>query len=104
MDKFNAMRAFTRIVELGGFARAADSLHIPRASVTILIKQLEAQLGVQLLMRTTRQVTPTADGQAYYHRCVNVLNELEAAESVFSSVARDRKGCCASTCRRASVG
>jgi DNA-binding transcriptional LysR family regulator len=92
MDKFNAMRAFTRIVELGGFARAADSLHMPRASVTILIKQLEAQLGVQLLMRTTRQVTPTLDGQAYYHRCVNVLNELEAAESVFSSVVKDPEG------------
>ncbi|MGA9222849.1 MAG: LysR substrate-binding domain-containing protein, partial [Pseudomonas graminis] len=92
MDKFNAMRAFTRIVELGGFARAADSLHMPRASVTILIKQLEAQLGVQLLMRTTRQVTPTPDGQAYYHRCVSVLNELEAAESLFSSVARDPEG------------
>ncbi len=92
MDKFNAMRAFTRIVELGGFARAADSLHMPRASVTILIKQLEAQLGVQLLMRTTRQVTPTPDGKAYYHRCVNVLNELEAAESVFSSVAKEPEG------------
>ncbi|WP_152429097.1 helix-turn-helix domain-containing protein, partial [Pseudomonas syringae] len=44
MDRFNAMRVFTRIVELGGFARAADSLHMPRASVTILIKQLEAHL------------------------------------------------------------
>ncbi len=42
-------RVFTRIVELGGFARAADSLQLPRASVTILIKQLEAHLGVQLL-------------------------------------------------------
>lgn len=60
MDRFNAMRVFTRIVELGGFGKAADSLHMPRASVTILIKQLEAHLGVQLLMRTTRQVTPDA--------------------------------------------
>lgn len=45
MDRFNAMRVFTRIVELGGFAKAADSLQIPRASVTILIKQLESHLG-----------------------------------------------------------
>lgn len=92
MDKFNAMRAFTRIVELGGFARAADSLHMPRASVTILIKQLEAHLGVQLLMRTTRQVTPTLDGQAYYQRCVSLLNDLDDAESVFSTVAKAPEG------------
>ena len=48
MDRFNAMRVFTRIVELGGFAKAADSLQMPRASVTVLIKQLEAHLSVQL--------------------------------------------------------
>jgi DNA-binding transcriptional LysR family regulator len=92
MDKFNAMRVFTRIVELGGFAKAADSLHMPRASVTILIKQLEAHLGVQLLLRTTRQVTPTLDGQAYYQRCVSLLNDLADAESVFSAVAKDPEG------------
>lgn len=92
MDRFNAMRAFTRIVELGGFAKAADSLHMPRASVTILIKQLEAHLGVQLLLRTTRQVTPTLDGQAYYQRCISLLNDLDDAESAFSSVAKAPEG------------
>lgn len=92
MDRFNAMRAFTRIVELGGFGKAADSLHMPRASVTILIKQLEAHLGVQLLLRTTRQVTPTLDGQAYYQRCVTLLNDLDDTESVFSSVAKAPEG------------
>lgn len=85
MDRFNAMRVFTRIVELGGFAKAADSLHIPRASATILIKQLEAHLGVQLLQRTTRQVSPTLDGQAYYQRCVSLLTDLEDTEAAFSS-------------------
>lgn len=83
MDRFNAMRVFTRIVELGGFAKAADSLHMPRASVTVLIKQLEAHLGVQLLHRTTRQVSPTLDGAAYYQRCVSLLSDLEEAEGVF---------------------
>jgi len=92
MDRFNAMRVFTRIVELGGFGKAADSLHMPRASVTMLIKQLEAHLGVQLLLRTTRQVTPTLDGQAYYQRCVSLLNDLDDAESVFSSVAKAPEG------------
>lgn len=85
MDRFNAMRVFTRIVELGGFAKAADSLHLPRASATILVKQLEAHLGVQLLQRTTRQVTPTLDGKAYYQRCISLLADLEDTEAVFSS-------------------
>jgi len=92
MDRFNAMRVFTRIVELGGFARAADSLHMPRASATILVKQLEAHLGVQLLQRTTRQVSPTLDGQAYYQRCVSLLADLDDAEAVFSSAHIEPKG------------
>ena len=85
MDRFNAMRVFTRIVELGGFAKAADSLQMPRASVTVLIKQLEAHLGVQLLHRTTRQVSPTLDGAAYYQRCVSLLADLDEAEGLFSN-------------------
>lgn len=92
MDLFNAMRVFTRIVELGGFAKAADSLHMPRASVTILIKQLEAHLGVQLLLRTTRQVSPTLDGQAYYQRCVSLLADLADTEAAFSSASTAPQG------------
>lgn len=92
MDRFNAMRVFTRIVELGGFAKAADSLHLSRASVTILIKQLEAHLGVQLLQRTTRQVHPTLDGAAYYQRCVRLLADLEEAEAVFSTRRKNPRG------------
>lgn len=92
MDRFNAMRVFTRIVELGGFAKAADSLQLPRASVTILIKQLEAHLGVQLLQRTTRQVSPTLDGAAYYQRCVRLLADLEETEAVFSASRQNPRG------------
>ncbi|AXH56529.1 LysR family transcriptional regulator [Pseudomonas amygdali pv. lachrymans] len=92
MDRFNAMRVFTRIVELGGFARAAESLHMPRASVTILIKQLEAHLGVQLLQRTTRQVSTTPDGKAYYQRCVSLLADLDDAEASFSAAGAEPKG------------
>lgn len=92
MDRFNAMRVFTRIVELGGFAKAADSLQLPRASVTILIKQLEAHLGVQLLQRTTRQVSPTLDGAAYYQRCVQLLTDLEETEAVFSASRQNPRG------------
>ena len=92
MDRFNAMRVFTRIVELGGFAKAADSLQLPRASVTVLIKQLEAHLGVQLLQRSTRQVSPTLDGAAYYQRCVRLLSDLEEAEAVFSTSRQNPRG------------
>ncbi|MDE1528708.1 LysR family transcriptional regulator [Pseudomonas carnis] len=92
MDRFNAMRVFTRIVELGGFAKAADSLQLPRASVTILIKQLEAHLGVQLLQRTTRHVSPTLDGAAYYQRCVQLLTDLEETEAVFSTRRHNPRG------------
>ncbi|WP_339530225.1 MULTISPECIES: LysR family transcriptional regulator [unclassified Pseudomonas] len=92
MDRFNAMRVFTRIVELRGFAKAADSLQLPRASVTILIKQLEAHLGVQLLQRTTRQVSPTLDGAAYYQRCVQLLTDLEETEAVFSTQRHNPRG------------
>ncbi|WP_330210407.1 LysR family transcriptional regulator [Pseudomonas sp. AM4(2022)] len=92
MDRFNAMRVFTRIVELGGFAKAADSLQLPRASVTILIKQLEAHLGVQLLQRTTRHVSPTLDGTAYYQRCVQLLTDLEETEAVFSTRRQNPRG------------
>lgn len=92
MDRFNAMRVFTRIVELGGFAKAADSLQLPRASVTILIKQLEAHLGVQLLQRTTRQISLTLDGAAYYPRCVRLLADLEETEAVFSAARNNPKG------------
>lgn len=92
MDRFNAMRVFTRIVELGGFAKAADSLQLPRASVTIVIKQLEAHLGVQLLQRTTRQVNPTLDGAAYYERCVRLLADLDETEAVFSTGRNNPRG------------
>lgn len=92
MDKFQAMRVFTRIVELGAFGKAADSLHLPRASVTTLVKQLEAHLGVQLLQRTTRQVSCTPDGAAFYQRCIRLLADLEEAESFFTEARQNPQG------------
>ena len=58
MDRFDAMRVFTRIVERRSFTRAADDLGLPRSSVTDAVKGLEARLGVRLLQRSTRQVQP----------------------------------------------
>jgi LysR family transcriptional regulator, regulator for bpeEF and oprC len=92
VDRFNALQLFTRIVELGSFSRAAAALDIPRATATHAIKELEARLGTRLLERTTRQVRPTLDGQAYYERCVHVLSELDDAESSLRHVASNPRG------------
>ena len=83
MDRFDVMRLFVRIVERTNFTGAARDLQLPRASVTRAIQQLEAQLGVRLLDRTTRAVRPTEDGVAYYRRCVRLLADLEDIESGF---------------------
>lgn len=85
MDRLDALRLFTRIVELGSFSRAAGELDIPRATATYAIKELEARLGARLLERTTRQVRTTLDGRAYYERCVHLLAELEDAESALGT-------------------
>src|SRR3984893_15483900 len=84
MDRFDAMRVFARIVERRSFTQAADDLGLPRSSVTDAVKGLEARLGVRLLQRTTRQVSPTLDGEAYYQRCVNLIADLEDAEGAFA--------------------
>jgi len=84
MDRIDAMRAFARIVERGSFVRAAEDLGLPASTATDAVKQLERRLGVRLLERTTRQVRATPDGEAYYRRCLSILDEIEEAESAFS--------------------
>jgi len=92
MDRFETLQLFTRIVELRSFTQAAAHLDIPRATATHAIKALEARLGTRLLDRTTRDVRPTLDGQAYYERCVLVLNELDDAEASLKQVAANPRG------------
>lgn len=84
MDKVDAMRLFTRIVERRSFTLAAQDLELPRSTVTEVVKRLEARLGARLLERTTRQVRPTLDGEAYYQRCLAILAEIEEAEAAFT--------------------
>jgi len=72
---------FVRVVERRSFTAAAGDLGLPRSSATEAIQHLEARLGGRLLERTTRHVTPTLDGQAYYQRCLSILAELEDAEA-----------------------
>ncbi|CAI1090628.1 D-malate degradation protein R [Serratia grimesii] len=78
------MRLFTRVVEQSSFTQAAQDLGLPRSTVTDAIKQLEARLQVRLLQRTTRHVSPTLDGEAYYQRCLTILADIEDAEMAFA--------------------
>src|SRR3954453_17368027 len=92
MNRLEAMRVFVRIVELRSFTKAADDLQLPRATVTHTIQQLEKRLGVRLLHRTTRHVSATLDGDAYFHRCVQLLSDMEETESAFSQSSVRPKG------------
>jgi DNA-binding transcriptional LysR family regulator len=77
------MRLFTRVVDRRSFTNAARDLGIPRSTATQVIKQLEQRLSVSLLQRTTRTVRPTLDGEAYYQRCLAILDAVEEAEGTF---------------------
>jgi len=90
MDHFNAIRLFIRIVERRSFTLAAEDLGMPRSTGTEAIKQLESRLGVRLLQRTTRHVSPTLEGQAYYERCIALLAELDEAEGSLRDAAMPR--------------
>lgn len=92
MDRFQAMQVFTRVVDANSFTHAADSLGLPRASVTTIIQNLEKLLQVRLLNRTTRRLSLTPDGAAYYERCIRILADVEDAEASFHDVTRGPKG------------
>lgn len=79
------MQTFVRIVEASSFSRAAESLNLPRASLTATMQNLEAYLGTRLLLRTTRSVALTTDGAEFYARCVEILAAVEEAEGRFRS-------------------
>jgi LysR family transcriptional regulator for bpeEF and oprC len=81
MDQIQSIRVFARVVEAGTFTKAAESLDLPKGTVTKLVQQLEARLKVKLLNRTTRRVTVTPDGAAYYERTARVLNDLDDIEA-----------------------
>ena len=81
MDRLLALQTFTRVVELGGFTKAADSLQLSKTTVSDLVQSMEARLGVRLFQRTTRRVKVTPDGAAFYERCVGILADLEEAEA-----------------------
>lgn len=92
MDKFESIRAFTEVVSEGGFAAAARKLEMSRSAVNKMVINLENALGVQLLSRTTRRVTPTETGVAFYARCIDLLAALEEAELAVMQLNEEPKG------------
>ena len=92
MDLFHAMKVFNKVVETNSFSLAADSLGLPRASVTTTIQGLEKHLQVRLLNRTTRKLSLTPDGAVYYERTSRILADVEDVESTFHDSERGPRG------------
>ncbi|WP_233838061.1 LysR family transcriptional regulator [Paraburkholderia sp. ZP32-5] len=90
MDKLQAMQVFTKVVETNSFSGAAAALDMMRSSVTTAIQGLEAHLKVRLLNRTTRRISLTPDGAAYYERCLRILADVEDSENALSVSASPR--------------
>ena len=81
MDRFEAMRVFCAVIEAGGFAAAAERLGVSTTAVSRHVSQLEAHLNVRLINRTTRRMSPTDEGFAYFERCTQLLADLEETET-----------------------
>jgi len=86
VDRFTGIKAFIQVVESGGFAAAGREMGLSRSVVNKHVIALERELGTRLLTRSTRQVSPTETGQAFYDRCVGILGELEEAVSAVTEL------------------
>jgi DNA-binding transcriptional LysR family regulator len=92
------MEAFVRVVEAGSFVAAADRLGLSTSSLSRLVADLEQHLGARLLNRTTRRLSLTESGQAYYERCVTLLADVAEAEAVAGQSAAQARGTVRLTC------
>ncbi|RUL67145.1 LysR family transcriptional regulator [Dyella dinghuensis] len=92
MNRIEAMHIFVRVAELASFTKAADHLGLPKASVSTAVQQLEAQLGTQLLHRTTRKVQMTQDGQRFYERAKSLLADMDELGAMFQHAPQSLRG------------
>jgi DNA-binding transcriptional LysR family regulator len=92
MDRVSSMLSFVKVVDTGGFGSAARQLNLSASVVTTRVKSIEERLGVRLLNRTTRSVSLTEAGRAYYDRCVQILSEIEHAEEAAQVLQSKPKG------------
>jgi DNA-binding transcriptional LysR family regulator len=86
MDRLTEMEAFATVVDQGGFTDAAKKMGISKSAVSKHISSLEVRLGARLLNRTTRRVSPTEIGPAYYDRARRVLNDAGEADALVTSM------------------
>src|ERR1700753_1327151 len=92
MDKLAALQAFVRVVDSGTFTRAANLMDVPKSSVTRLIQELEREVGVRLLHRTSRQLMLTREGQIYYEGAVRIIDDLGSLDSGVQNAIHSPKG------------
>ena len=92
MNTLEAMQVFVRVAEQASFTRAAGSLGLLKATVSVAVRELENSLGTRLLHRTTRRVQMTLDGQAYYERCKELLSELDNLQTMFQQSGESLRG------------
>ncbi|PJR61757.1 LysR family transcriptional regulator [Raoultella sp. T31] len=83
MDTIDLFRIFIRVAENGSFIRAAETMNRPASTISASIRELESRLGARLFHRTTRRVSLTSDGEAFYTRCQAVVQDVEEAENLF---------------------
>lgn len=92
MDRFQAMTTFIRVVDTGSFSAAARQTNVGQPAVSKLIAQLEDRLGVRLITRTTRGLSPTEAGQRFYERALRALEEADEAELAARGAGRGLTG------------
>src|SRR5512142_813245 len=92
MDKLRALRYFNRAVEIGSFAGAARALNVSTPAITSLVASLERSLGVALLIRATRGVSLTADGERYYEMSRKIEADFYELEQHFGQPGRKPRG------------
>lgn len=92
MNQLEAMQIFVRVAEQAGFTRAAETLGLPKASISTAVQQLENLLGTRLLHRTTRRVQMTQDGLAYYERCKDLLADVDELQAMFQRSEQNLRG------------
>lgn len=92
MDKLESMRVYVSVVETHSFARAAEVLGLPRSTVSRVVKELETYLGIQLLQRTTRKLSVTAEGRRYYDESNRLLTDIATMESSFPGRSAQPRG------------
>jgi DNA-binding transcriptional LysR family regulator len=92
MDKLASLRAFVKVVESGSFAEAGRQLRLSRSAISKYVGDLEEDLGVQLLNRTTRHASPTENGQTYFERAIVILSEIDAADHAVTQLQSAPRG------------